>query len=115
MPRTPEETGKYVNKWLDIVACNTSYHSLAIFYSLLNTALSYDPVGWGMPYNHVIFTDSREGLADTSLQVRPSTFCSPRGAHPLTQHRTHTTHDAGVGGIAEPRALDSDHAAGRRA
>lgn len=67
--RTPEETGKYVNKWLDIVACNTSYHSLAIFYSLLNTALSYDPVGWGMPYNHVIFTDSREGLADTSLQV----------------------------------------------
>jgi hypothetical protein len=58
-----------VNKWLDIVACNTSYHSLAIFYSLLNTALSYDPIGWGMPYNHVIFTDSREGLADASLQV----------------------------------------------
>jgi hypothetical protein len=107
-----------VNKWLDIVACNTSYHSLAIFYSLLNTALSYDPVGWGMPYNHVIFTDSREGLADTSLQVRPSTFCSPRelthSRNTAHAHGRHTTH-TGVGGAAEPRALDSDHAAGRRA
>jgi len=67
--RAPSETGSYVNKWLDIVACNTSFHSLALFYSLLNTALSYDPVGWGMPYNHVLFSDSRESLTDIALQV----------------------------------------------
>jgi hypothetical protein len=41
--RSPEETGRYVNKWLDIVACNPSFHSLALFYSLINSSCSYDP------------------------------------------------------------------------
>jgi len=67
--RAPEETDKYINKWLDIVACMTGYHSLALFYSLINASCSYDPIGWGMPYNHYIFNDYKEGLAETSLQV----------------------------------------------
>ncbi len=30
---------------------------------------SYDPVGIGLPYNHLIFSDSREPLVETALQV----------------------------------------------
>ena len=64
-----EESEKYVNKWLDIVACIPSYHSLGLFFSLVNASCSYDPIGWGVPYNHFLFSDTKEGLAETSLQV----------------------------------------------
>ena len=40
-----------------------------LFYSLLNTALSYDPVGWGVPYASAIVSDTAEPLADICLQV----------------------------------------------
>eukprot|EP00005_Dracoamoeba_jomungandri_P002730 CAMPEP_0174260198 /NCGR_PEP_ID=MMETSP0439-20130205/9211_1 /TAXON_ID=0 /ORGANISM="Stereomyxa ramosa, Strain Chinc5" /LENGTH=781 /DNA_ID=CAMNT_0015344391 /DNA_START=28 /DNA_END=2370 /DNA_ORIENTATION=+ len=69
MYRSPEESDKYVNKWLDLVATNESYHSAALFYSLLNTSCTYDPIGWGVPYNHYLFNDYKEGLAGTCMQV----------------------------------------------
>lgn len=40
-----------------------------MFTSLLNTVCAYDPVGLGVPYNHLIFTDSLEPLVDVSLQI----------------------------------------------
>jgi len=49
--------------------CSGSPLSRAVFYSLLNTALSYDPVGWGVPYNHIIFSDPYEVVANLSLQI----------------------------------------------
>ena len=30
---------------------------------------AYDPVGYGLPYNHLMFTDSRENLVESALQV----------------------------------------------
>ena len=30
---------------------------------------AYDPVGYGLPYNHLMFTDSRESLVESALQV----------------------------------------------
>lgn len=30
---------------------------------------AYDPVGYGLPYNHLMFTDSREALVEAALQV----------------------------------------------
>lgn len=30
---------------------------------------AYDPVGYGLPYNHLMFTDSREALVESALQV----------------------------------------------
>eukprot|EP01090_Pellita_catalonica_P004373 TRINITY_DN141_c0_g1_i1.p1 TRINITY_DN141_c0_g1~~TRINITY_DN141_c0_g1_i1.p1 ORF type:complete len:662 (+),score=125.54 TRINITY_DN141_c0_g1_i1:377-2362(+) len=67
--RTAQEKGKYVNKWLDIIACNDSYLSRPLFYSLINVVCSYDPIGWGMPYNYTLFADTRERLVDVSLQT----------------------------------------------
>jgi hypothetical protein len=45
-------------------------HKLAptLFYSLLNTICSYEPVGL-LPYTHQFFTDYREPLVDASLQL----------------------------------------------
>jgi len=49
--------------------CSGGPMSRALFYSLLNTAISYDPVGWGVPYNHIIFSDPYEVVANLSLQI----------------------------------------------
>lgn len=40
-----------------------------MFTSLLNTVCAYDPVGYGVPYNHLLFTDSLEPLVDVALQI----------------------------------------------
>lgn len=40
-----------------------------MFTSLLNTVCAYNPVGFGIPYNHLLFTDSLEPLVDVSLQI----------------------------------------------
>lgn len=31
-----------------------------IFASLINIVFSYNPIGWGIPYNHVYFADHHE-------------------------------------------------------
>ena len=44
-------------------------HALPLFTSLLNTVCGYDPAGI-LPYNHLLFNDSREELVEAALQVR---------------------------------------------
>lgn len=44
-------------------------HALPMFTSLLNTVCAYDPVGLGVPYNHLLFTDSLEPLVEAALQI----------------------------------------------
>ena len=40
-----------------------------MFTSLLNIIFSYDPVGYGLPYNYLMFTDSREQLVEVAAQL----------------------------------------------
>lgn len=40
-----------------------------MFTSLLNTVCAYDPVGLGLPYNHLLFQDTSEPLVDAALQI----------------------------------------------
>ncbi|KAH9632893.1 hypothetical protein HF086_002715, partial [Spodoptera exigua] len=40
-------------------------HALPLFTSLVNTVCSYDPVGLGLPYNHLLFADTLEPLVET--------------------------------------------------
>lgn len=42
---------------------------MPLFTSLLNVVCAYDPVGYGLPYNYLLFSDSREPLVQTALQV----------------------------------------------
>lgn len=37
--------------------------------SLLNTVCGYDPIGMGVPYNHLLFSDTSEPLVDVCLQI----------------------------------------------
>jgi hypothetical protein len=44
-------------------------HALPLFTSLLNILFSYDPIGFGMPYNYILFNDSREPLVEVVAQI----------------------------------------------
>ena len=44
-------------------------HALPLFTSLLNVICSYDPIGYGVPYNHLMMSDTREPLVEVALQV----------------------------------------------
>ena len=36
---------------------------------MLNIVCAYDPVGYGMPYNHLLFSDTREPLVEIAAQI----------------------------------------------
>lgn len=64
-----------VNRWVSHFTSPENRHALPVFTSLLNVCCSYDPVGMGLvPYNHLIFADSREPLVETALQILISTL-----------------------------------------
>lgn len=44
-------------------------HALPLFTSLLNVVCAYDPVGYGFPYNHLLFSNQREQLVVQAVQV----------------------------------------------
>lgn len=44
-------------------------HALPLFTSLLNVVCAYDPVGFGIPYNHLLFSDHREQLVEQAVQI----------------------------------------------
>ncbi|XP_033222118.1 protein HID1 isoform X3 [Belonocnema kinseyi] len=57
------------NRWIQYLTGAENRHALPMFTSLLNTVCAYDPVGLGVPYNHLLFTDSLEPLVDVALQI----------------------------------------------
>lgn len=57
------------NKWVEYLTSTENRHALPMFTSLLNTVCAYDPVGLGLPYNHLLFSDTAEPLVDTALQI----------------------------------------------
>ncbi|VDO95659.1 unnamed protein product [Soboliphyme baturini] len=65
---SPNNTA-YQNRWIKHFTSAENRHVLPLFTSLINTIFSYDPIGYGMPYNYLLFLDSREPLVSTALQV----------------------------------------------
>lgn len=59
-------------------------HALPLFTSLLNCLCSYDPVGYGVPYNHLMFSDHREPLVEVALQVLCVTMENDQSAAAVT-------------------------------
>ncbi|XP_054706104.1 protein HID1-like isoform X2 [Uloborus diversus] len=57
------------NKWIQYFTSADNRHALPLFTSLLNVVCAYDPVGYGVPFNHLLFTDSREPLVEVALQL----------------------------------------------
>ncbi|KAF9344783.1 hypothetical protein BGX26_003911 [Mortierella sp. AD094] len=67
---SPESITTTENRWIDAVATGSDRQAtLAILCSLINSALKYNPSGWGLPYNHVMFSDQRELLVMLCLQI----------------------------------------------
>uniref|UniRef100_A0A182MPG2 Protein HID1 n=1 Tax=Anopheles culicifacies TaxID=139723 RepID=A0A182MPG2_9DIPT len=57
------------NRWIVHFTSADNRHALPLFTSLLNTVCAYDPVGIGVPYNHLLFTDTLEPLVEVCLQI----------------------------------------------
>ena len=42
---------------------------MPLFTSLINILFSYDPIGYGLPYNYILFNDTREPLVEAVAQI----------------------------------------------
>ncbi|KAK0085383.1 hypothetical protein PV326_005932 [Microctonus aethiopoides] len=69
MYNPPSDLSITPNKWIQHLTSAENRHALPMFTSLLNTVCAYNPVGFGVPYNHLLFTDSLEPLVDVALQI----------------------------------------------
>ncbi|CAH0564929.1 unnamed protein product [Brassicogethes aeneus] len=65
----PTDISQNPNKWILHLTSAENRHALPMFTSLINTLCAYDPVGLGVPYNHLLFNDSLEPLVEAALQI----------------------------------------------
>lgn len=63
------EAHQQPNKWIHFFTSADNRHALPLFTSLLNVVCGYDPVGYGLPFNHLLFSDAREPLVEVCLQL----------------------------------------------
>ncbi|XP_051523219.1 protein HID1-like isoform X2 [Myxocyprinus asiaticus] len=68
MYENPSDTHT-LNPWVSFFCSRENRHALPLFTSLLNVVCAYDPVGYGIPYNHLMFSDQRGALAELALQT----------------------------------------------
>uniref|UniRef100_A0A673GVD1 HID1 domain containing b n=1 Tax=Sinocyclocheilus rhinocerous TaxID=307959 RepID=A0A673GVD1_9TELE len=68
MYQSPSDTHT-LNPWVSFFCSRENRHALPLFTSLLNVVCAYDPVGYGIPYNHLMFSDQRGMLAELALQT----------------------------------------------
>ncbi|KAF2703389.1 hypothetical protein K504DRAFT_392283 [Pleomassaria siparia CBS 279.74] len=52
-----------------IATCSDKQVVLSVLCSLLNTTLKYNPASWRVPYDHVVFKDSKQVLVTYCLQL----------------------------------------------
>ncbi|CAM4858394.1 unnamed protein product [Rotaria socialis] len=62
------EQHSHANKWLTYFTSGQNRQTLPLFTSLINVVFSYDPVGY-LPYNYLLFTDTREPLVEVAAQL----------------------------------------------
>ncbi|XP_023130870.2 protein HID1b [Amphiprion ocellaris] len=70
----PSSDSKTLNPWVSFFCSTENRHALPLFTSLINVVCAYDPVGFGFPYNHLLFSDSREQLVEQSIQILIATL-----------------------------------------
>uniref|UniRef100_A0A3Q2CV89 HID1 domain containing n=1 Tax=Cyprinodon variegatus TaxID=28743 RepID=A0A3Q2CV89_CYPVA len=66
---SPSSENQALNPWVAFFCSAENRHALPLFTSLLNVVCSYDPVGYGIPYNHLLFSDHRGQLVEQALQT----------------------------------------------
>ncbi|KAF6732480.1 Protein HID1 [Oryzias melastigma] len=79
----PSSDNTVLNPWVTFFCSAENRHALPLFTSLLNVVCAYDPVGYGIPYNHLLFSDYREQLVEQAVQILIVTLEHDAGApHP---------------------------------
>ncbi|KAN0008907.1 hypothetical protein ACTFIU_010189 [Dictyostelium citrinum] len=59
----------FKSKWLDWITHTQEYYTEALLFSLINTFATFDPIGWGIPYNHLMYSDDHEICSKLSIQI----------------------------------------------
>ncbi|XP_029621394.1 protein HID1 isoform X1 [Salmo trutta] len=65
----PSADNNILNPWVTFFCATDNRHALPLFTSLLNVVCAYDAVGYGVPYNHLMFSDYREVLVEHAVQI----------------------------------------------
>ena len=65
----PVDLSKMSNPFLTLLVSEKLPQSEAFFYSLVNSVCSYDPVGWGIPYNHILYSEKPEDLMRLNAEL----------------------------------------------
>lgn len=65
----PTSDNRVLNPWVTFFCSTENRHALPLFTSLINVICAYDPVGFGIPYNHLLFSDYREQLVEQAVQI----------------------------------------------
>ncbi|KAH7646049.1 hid-1-like protein [Dermatophagoides farinae] len=60
--------GHQPNRWIQFFTSVENRHALPLFTSLLNTVFAYNPNSF-LPFNHLLFQDSKEPLVEVALQI----------------------------------------------
>ncbi|XP_060700349.1 protein HID1 isoform X1 [Hemiscyllium ocellatum] len=92
----PTTEGNILNPWVQFFCSTENRHALPLFTSLLNIVCAYDPVGYGIPYNHLLFSDYREPLVEVAAQVLIATL----------DHDASTSLSPSVDGTTTSTAMD---------
>ncbi len=62
--------GKTIDVWMQFLCEGEHSKVLPLFQSLLNTVVTYDPVGRGLPYNYTLFSDAdHEAVVEVCVWV----------------------------------------------
>jgi hypothetical protein len=73
----------YENRWLHLFSFDTTClerrATMAILCSLVNTVTSFDPIGYGIPYSAMLFSDTKEVLVTVTSQCLISLLDSSCG------------------------------------
>uniref|UniRef100_A0A3Q1GA02 HID1 domain containing n=1 Tax=Acanthochromis polyacanthus TaxID=80966 RepID=A0A3Q1GA02_9TELE len=93
----PSSDSKTLNPWVSFFCSTENRHALPLFTSLINVVCAYDPVGFGFPYNHLLFSDSREQLVEQSIQILIATL----------EHEALTASSAALQALDEPTGPDN--------
>ncbi|KAL3315180.1 hypothetical protein Ciccas_006186 [Cichlidogyrus casuarinus] len=80
-----DEAQNHENLWIKYFTSSENRHALPLFASLLNILCAYDPVGFGLPYNHLVFNDPREPLVEAAAQIL-CVVLEPENTFPRTRN-----------------------------
>ncbi|XP_048844235.1 protein HID1b [Brienomyrus brachyistius] len=94
----PSSENNILNPWVTFFCSTDNRHALPLFTSLLNVVCAYDPVGYGIPYNHLLFSDYREQLVEHAVQILIVTLEHEGGAAP--------GHSQALDSTGSPASLD---------